>query len=116
MADEFVDMCAFCKQGVLKTDMIYQKGLVFHTLCFTSHGKEFPTPDVELAQLGAMTRIELVQLKNMKVRAESQKQSPAKKKASKKSKKKPKPKKTKPKAKKSKKKAKKSKKKPRRRR
>jgi len=122
-------MCAFCKQGVLKTDMDYQKGKVFHAQCFTEHGKDFTTPDSELAQLSAKTRIELVQLKNMRVRAETQKQTaiPAKKKAGRKQKKKPKKqtkpkrtnlkaKRTKRKAKKIKRKSKKSKKKSRRRR
>ncbi len=76
MVEYFVDLCAFCKQGVLKTDMDYQKGKVFHSHCFTAHGKEFSTPDSELAQLSAKTRIELVQLKNMKMRSEAQKQTP----------------------------------------
>ncbi len=118
MTELFVDLCAFCKQGVSKTDMDYQKGKVFHAQCFTEHGKDFAAPDSELAQLSAKTRIELVQLKNMKVRSETQKQTaiPAKKKVSKKQKKKPrkqtKPKRTKSKAKR---KVKKSKKKSRRR-
>ncbi len=75
MAEEFVDMCAVCKQGVPRSDMVYQKGKVFHSQCFTDHGSSFPTPDSELAQLSARTRIDLVQLKNMKVRSELEKQS-----------------------------------------
>ncbi len=122
MVEYFVDLCAVCRQGVLKTDMEYQKGKVFHTLCFANYGKDFVTPDLELAQLSAKTRIELVQLKNMKVRSETQKQSPipAEKKAGKKPKKKAKakrskPKRTKSKARRTKSKAKKPKKKSRRR-
>ena len=76
MADEFIDMCAVCKQGVSKIDMVYQKGKVFHSQCFTEHGGSFTAPDSELAQLSARTRIELVQLKNMKVRVELEKQNP----------------------------------------
>jgi hypothetical protein len=83
-------MCAFCKQGVLKTDMNYQKGKVFHIQCFSEHGSAFATPDPEIGQLSARTRIELVQLKNMKVRSEIEapiiKSKPAKKKISNKSK------------------------------
>ncbi|MEM3007006.1 MAG: hypothetical protein QXW37_03645 [Candidatus Nitrosotenuis sp.] len=74
MAEEFVDMCAVCKQGVPKSDMVYQKGKVFHSQCFTDHGSSFTAPDSEIAQLSARTRIELVQLKNMKARAELEKQ------------------------------------------
>jgi hypothetical protein len=112
-------MCAFCKQGVLKTDMNYQKGKVFHIQCFSEHGSAFATPDPEIGQLSARTRIELVQLKNMKVRSELEepivKSKPTRKKISKKSKNRTK-KKSKPKRVKRKTKAKKSKKKSKRRR
>lgn len=79
-------MCAFCKQGVLKTDMDYQKGKVFHSKCFTEHGGSFATPNSELASLSARTRVEIVQLKNMQARSELEKQAkkPAKKKSGKK--------------------------------
>lgn len=75
MAELFVDMCAFCKQGVTKSDMDYKKGKVFHIHCFTEHGGSFTTPDPEVGQLSARTRIELVQLKNMKVRSELEESS-----------------------------------------
>jgi hypothetical protein len=50
--------------------MDFQKGKVFHVQCFTEHGSTFPTPDSELAYLNAKTRIELVQMKNLKARTE----------------------------------------------
>lgn len=107
--------------------MVYQKGRVFHSQCYTDHGSDFAAPDPALAQLSARTRVELVQLKNIKVRSETQKQNPGpakKKKISKKTRRKPKksrraktkPKRPKSKAKRTKRKAKKSKKKSRRRR
>ncbi|WP_100182358.1 hypothetical protein [Candidatus Nitrosotenuis aquarius] len=117
MADEnFVDMCAVCKQGVPKETMVYQKGRVFHPQCFESQGSTFPAIDPDLAQLSAKTRVELVQMKNLKARADAGLLSPpkpkaAKKKSSKKAKKKTKnvkktkSKKSKPKAKRSKKRA-----------
>ena len=109
----FIDMCAVCKQGVPKETMTYQKGRVFHIQCFESQGSTFPVIDSELAQMSARTRIELVQMKNLKARSDAeeiiQKMAKPKKKATTK-KSKPKAKKTskpkKPKAKKSKKKAK----------
>ena len=99
MADEnFVDMCAVCKQGVPKETMVYQKGRVFHPQCFESQGSAFPAIDPDLAQLSAKTRIELVQMKNLKARSDAGlllPPKPAKKKPSKKAKKKTKVKKTK---------------------
>jgi hypothetical protein len=50
--------------------MVYQKGRVFHTQCYITHGSSFPTPDSDLTTLNARTRIDLVQLKNLKVRKE----------------------------------------------
>lgn len=65
---DFVDMCVICKQGVSREDMDYQKGKVFHTQCFTEHGSTISMIDPELAHLSARTRIELVQLKNLKMK------------------------------------------------
>jgi len=67
----FIDMCAVCKQGVAKEHMIYQKGRVFHERCYETHGSLFPPINTELAQLSAKTRIELVQMKNLKVRSDA---------------------------------------------
>ena len=95
MVEQFIDMCAFCKQGVSKTNMSYQKGKVFHPECYVEHGVDFAAPDSDLAQLSARTRVELVQLKNMQVRMGSEKQESklSEKKISKKAKRKVKPKK-----------------------
>ncbi len=73
---DFVDMCAVCKQGVSREDMDYQKGKVFHAQCFTEHGNTVPIVDPELAHLSARTRIELVQLKNLKMRADLEEPQP----------------------------------------
>lgn len=67
----FIDMCAVCRQGVSKENMTYQKGLVFHPLCFEKQGSAFPAIDPDLAQLSAKTRIELVQMKNLKARTDA---------------------------------------------
>lgn len=73
---DFVDMCAICKQGVLRSEMDYQKGKVFHAKCFTEHGNAVPSVDSDLAHLSARTRIELVQLKNLKLRADLEEPQP----------------------------------------
>jgi hypothetical protein len=71
LADEnFVDMCAVCKQGVSKEKMVYQNGRVFHMQCFETQGSAFPAIDPDLAQLSARTRVELVQMKNLKARTD----------------------------------------------
>jgi hypothetical protein len=75
LAEDFVDMCAVCKQGVPRQSMVYQKGKVFHTQCFADHGSSFPAPDHELNHLSARTRVELVQLKNLKARDELERQA-----------------------------------------
>jgi hypothetical protein len=67
----FIDMCAVCKQGVAKEHMVYKKGRVFHERCFETHGSSFPVIDQEIAQLSAKTRVELVQMKNLKARSDA---------------------------------------------
>ncbi len=73
---DFVDMCAICRQGVLRSEMDYQKGKVFHAKCFTEHGNTIPNVDSDLAHLSARTRIELVQLKNLKLRTDLEEPQP----------------------------------------
>lgn len=100
MVDErFIDMCAVCKQGVTKTMMIYKNGRVFHQRCFETKGNMFPPINQEIAQLSARTRIELVEMKNLKVRSDAgllRKTKPSKKKVSKRSRITKKPSKSKP--------------------
>ncbi|MBM3904506.1 MAG: hypothetical protein FJ357_05180 [Thaumarchaeota archaeon] len=99
----FIDMCAVCKQGVAREYMVYQRGRVFHERCFETHGNLFPVIDQELAQLSAKTRVELVQMKNLKARTDAElisaKPKAARKKTSKPKKKTKNVKKSKPKAK-----------------
>lgn len=73
---DFVDMCVICKQGVSRADMDYQKGKVFHAQCFTEHGNTITMVDPDLAHLSARTRIELVQLKNLRMRADLEEPRP----------------------------------------
>ena len=74
MADDFVDICVVCKKGVPKAALVYQKGRVFHSSCFTEHGSTFPVPDKELDSLSARTRVDLVLLKNLKARGDLERQ------------------------------------------
>lgn len=67
----FVDMCPVCKQGVSKTTMTYKNGRVFHLQCFEAQGSSFPKINEEIAQISARTRIELVQMKNLKIRSDA---------------------------------------------
>jgi hypothetical protein len=67
-ANPFVTFCAFCTKGVIKEDMIYEKGLVFHKDCFSQHGNDFPAVNHDLLSQNTNAKIQLIQLKNLKAR------------------------------------------------
>lgn len=67
-ANPFVTFCAFCTKGVIKEDMIYEKGLVFHKDCFSQHGHDFPAINHDLLSQNTSAKIQLIQLKNLKAR------------------------------------------------
>ncbi len=67
-ANPFVTFCAFCTKGVIKEDMIYEKGLVFHKDCFSQHGNDFPAINHDLLSQNTSAKIQLIQLKNLKAR------------------------------------------------
>jgi hypothetical protein len=67
-ANPFVTFCAFCTKGVIKEDMIYEKGLVFHRDCFSQHGNDFPAVNHDLLSQNTSAKIQLIQLKNLKAR------------------------------------------------
>jgi hypothetical protein len=67
-ANPFVTFCAFCTKGVIKEDMVYEKGLVFHRDCFSQHGNDFPTVNHDLISQNTNAKIQLIQLKNLKAR------------------------------------------------
>ncbi|GBF24704.1 hypothetical protein MnTg01_01045 [archaeon MnTg01] len=64
----FVSFCVFCNKGVVKDAMTYQKGKVFHKDCYDKHGSSFPAVNHELLSQSSNTKVQLVQLKNLKVR------------------------------------------------
>ncbi len=64
----FVSFCVFCNKGVVKDAMTYQKGKVFHKDCYEKHGNSFPTVNHELLSQSSNVKVQLVQLKNLKVR------------------------------------------------
>jgi hypothetical protein len=67
-AHPFVTFCAFCTKGVIKEDMIYEKGLVFHKDCFSKHGNDFPVVNHDLLSQNTNAKIQLIELKNLKAR------------------------------------------------
>ena len=64
----FVSFCVFCNKGVTKDAMTYQKGKVFHKDCYDKHGNSFPAVNHELLSQSSNAKVQLVQLKNLKVR------------------------------------------------
>ncbi len=67
-AKPFVSFCVFCNKGVVKDAMTYQKGKVFHKDCYDKHGSSFPAVNHELLSQSSNAKVQLVQLKNLKVR------------------------------------------------
>jgi PAB1-binding protein PBP1 len=67
-ANPFVSFCVACNKGVIKEEMVYEKGKVFHKDCFTKHGSNFPPVNQELLSVNTNAKVQLVQLKNLKVR------------------------------------------------
>jgi len=87
MSENFVTFCVACTKGVTKEEMWYIDGRVFHAKCFAKHGKDFRSPDPEIAQQSARLKIDIIQLKNQLAILES-KSKPRKKTTKRKSKKK----------------------------
>ena len=67
-AKPFVTFCVVCNKGVIIEEMMYEKGRVFHKDCYDKYGKNFPAINQDLLSESTNARVELVQLKNLKVR------------------------------------------------
>lgn len=67
-AKPFVTFCIVCNKGVIREDMMYEKGRVFHKDCYDKYGKDFPAINQDLLSQSTNAKVELVQLKNLKVR------------------------------------------------
>ena len=67
-AKPFVTFCVGCNKGVISEDMMYEKGKVFHKDCYDKYGKNFPAINQDLLSQSTNAKVELVQLKNLKVR------------------------------------------------
>jgi hypothetical protein len=67
-AKPFVTFCVVCNKGVIIEDMMYEKGSVFHKDCYDKYGKNFPAINQDLLSQSTNAKVELVQLKNLKVR------------------------------------------------
>ena len=78
-AKPFVSFCVFCNKGVIKEEMTYQKGKVLHTNCFNKHGSSYPSVNQELLSESTNAKVQLVQLKNLKIRMEGKSNSETKK-------------------------------------
>ncbi len=64
----FITFCVSCKKGVTRNEMKYVNGRVFHPECFEQHGNEFTVINPDLVSKNASAKIEIVQLKNLKIR------------------------------------------------
>jgi len=76
---DYIGICFFCNEKVDRSQMTYQRGKVFHLDCYEKHEKEITLPNPGLASKSAITRVELVKLKNLQVRQALPKANPGKK-------------------------------------
>ncbi len=67
-AKPFLTFCVVCKKGVTRDEMKYVNGRVFHPACFDQHGNEFTVINPDILSKNASTKVEIVQLKNLKIR------------------------------------------------
>ena len=67
-AHPFVSFCVACNKGVTQEDMTYQKGKLFHKDCYDKHGSNYPPVNQELLSQNTNDIVQLVQLRNLKVR------------------------------------------------
>ena len=77
-ANPFVSFCVFCNKGVIKEEMVYEKGKVFHKDCYAKHGSSFPAVNQELLSESTNAKVQLIQLKNLQIRMMNKKSSPRK--------------------------------------
>jgi len=64
----FVSFCVACNKGVTQEDMTYQKGKLFHKDCYDKHGSNYPPVNQELLSQNTNDKVQLVLLKNLKIR------------------------------------------------
>jgi putative cell wall-binding protein len=65
---DFVTICVVCTKGVTRDELKFVNGRVFHPECYEKHGKDFLVVNQDLLHRSANAKIELVQLRNLKIR------------------------------------------------
>jgi len=65
---EYIGFCSFCNMGVERVEMAYKKNLLFHSICYDQQGNNFPAVDQEILYQTSNAKVQLVLLKNLKVR------------------------------------------------
>ena len=73
---DYIGFCVFCTMGVARDEMTYKNNQLFHPNCFEQQGKNFPAVNKDLATQEALAKIELVQLKNLKIRTVGSESTP----------------------------------------
>ena len=73
---DYIGFCVFCTMGVSRDEITYKNNQLFHPNCFEQQGKNFPAVNKDLATQEALAKIELVQLKNLKIRTVGSESTP----------------------------------------
>jgi len=74
---DYIGFCVFCTMGVTREEITYKNNLLFHPNCFEQQGKNFPAVNKDLVTKQALAKIELVQLKNLKIRTVGPESTPS---------------------------------------
>jgi len=74
---DYIGFCVFCTMGVARDETTYKNNQLFHPNCFEQQGKNFPQVNKDLATKQALAKIELVQLKNLKIRTVGSESTPS---------------------------------------
>lgn len=68
MAEDYITLCTACSKGLTRENLKYENGLAFHPECFEQNGSKFLPIDPDLTNKTSQLKIQLIQLKNLKIR------------------------------------------------
>jgi len=68
MAEDYITLCTSCSEGLTRENLKYENGLAFHPECFEQNGSKFLPIDPDLTRKTSSLKIQIIQLKNLKIR------------------------------------------------
>ncbi len=68
MVEDYITLCTSCSEGLTRENLKYENGLAFHPECFEQNGSKFLSIDPDLTRKTSSLKIQIIQLKNLKIR------------------------------------------------